>query len=59
MAGHGFGDAPDMMPRGVLTYWKPGSGKTIGFIAAGLYVMAHKHREYTHGTIVVVTNKSL
>ena len=59
MAGEGLDEGVDIMPRGVLTYWKPGSGKTLGFIAAGLYVMAVKSREYSHGAVVIVTNKSL
>ncbi len=47
------------MPRGMLIYWKPGSGKTLGFIAAGLYALTQKSREYTKGVIVLIMNKSL
>ena len=47
------------MPRGILTYWAPGSGKTLGFIAAGLYALTTKKKEYTRGIIVIITNKSL
>jgi hypothetical protein len=57
MTADGLGD--DLMPRGILTYWKPGSGKTLGFIAAGLYALTRKHRLYTKGIVVIITNKSL
>jgi hypothetical protein len=34
------GDYMDLViPRGILLYWKQGSGKTKGFIAAALYTM--------------------
>jgi hypothetical protein len=58
MAGEDFSEQ-EMMPRGVLAFWTPGSGKTLGFIAAGLYVLSRKHKEYIKGAVVVVTNKSL
>lgn len=57
MVGEGLGD--NIMPRGMLIYWKPGSGKTLGFIAAGLYALTQKSREYTKGVIVLIMNKSL
>ncbi len=57
MVGEGLGD--NIMPRGLLVYWKPGSGKTLGFIAAGLYALSKKSREYNKGILVVITNKSL
>ncbi len=47
------------MPRGVLTYWLPGSGKTLGFVAAGLYTLTRRKREYINGVIVLIMNKSL
>ncbi len=47
------------MPRGVLTAWTPGSGKSLGFIAAGLYVLTTRKREYINGVIVLIMNKSL
>ena len=30
------------LPRGLLLFWKQGSGKTKGFIAAALHVLASR-----------------
>jgi hypothetical protein len=52
-------DSDPIMPRGILAFWKPGSGKTLGFISAGLYTLTRKHKQYANGIIVIITNKSL
>ena len=61
MAGEDLGERAvgNPMPRGVLTAWTPGSGKSLGFIAAGLYVLTTRKREYINGVIVLIMNKSL
>jgi hypothetical protein len=54
------GDYMDMsLPRGILLFWKQGSGKTKGFIAAALYTVATRPDMYKKALIVVITNKSL
>ena len=61
MAGEELGERArgTTMPRGVLVAWQPGSGKSIGFVAAGLYVLTKRKREYINGVIVLIMNKSL
>ncbi len=54
------GDYMDFaLPRGLLLFWKQGSGKTKGFIAAALYVMTTRKDIYKKAVAVVVINKSL
>ena len=47
------------LPRGVLLYWKQGSGKTKGFIATALYTMTTRSDVYKKAIAVIVINKSL
>ena len=47
------------LPRGLLLYWKQGSGKTKGFIATALYCLATRKDVYKKAVAVIVINKSL
>jgi hypothetical protein len=47
------------IPRGLLMNWSPGTGKTLGFISAGLFLLHRRSDIYKNAVIVVIINKSL
>lgn len=47
------------IPRGLLLFWKQGSGKTKGFLAAALYTLHKRADLYEKAAIVIVINKAL